>query len=232
MTVCNSAWSHGTWGVFGWLVFVLLVSVRLLPRLIYGDSRCSNTNRICPQLIFAWIAITYYRQLLDPSSMRPMRTTQNQNFPMQPPPPGQGYGQNEQPWMVPPYPGPPAGDAPYEKSDYHPNAEWANDDVPYSYAPPAGAPPGSSRAARDSSEGLVHDAQEEAWQRARSGGVTAHLTGHAAAPRGRDDEDGFMVPNREEDEAWERARTGGVTAHLTGQASGSGPGSRRNENEV
>ena len=126
--------------------------------------------------------------------------------------------------MVPPYPGPPAGGVQFEKSDYHPNAEWAQND-PFAneeYAPPPGSPPRQGRApAAESTEALVNNHEEEAWQRAQSTGVTAHLTGHAPGPRSNEQDDGYIIPNNEEDEAWERARNEGVTAHLTGQASGS-----------
>ncbi|ORX41009.1 hypothetical protein BD324DRAFT_612870 [Kockovaella imperatae] len=209
--ICGDTWSHSTWAVFGWLVFVVLVSAA-----------------------FAAIAITYYRQLANPSSMRP-QNSQPQEFAMQPPPPGRTYsGQGQQqPWMVPPYPGPPPEGTPFEKSDYQPSASWANGDQNYMYAPPSGSPPGGSQSrdmeGRDSSEGLVHDAQEEAWQRAQTTGVTAHLTGHASNSKGRDDEEGYTVTNRAEDDAWENARTQGVTAHFTGHASGA---RRENDREV
>ncbi|ORY20382.1 hypothetical protein BCR39DRAFT_84370 [Naematelia encephala] len=177
----------------------------------------------CVQFLFAGVALSFYRQLLDPSLVR-SRASQPQAFAMQPgsyyPPPTQ-----DQSWMVPPYPGPP-GNAPppptFEKSDYQPDAEWAQAE----YAPPPGAPPGSRGGVGEPS-GLR--AQEEAWLNAQRTGPTAHLTGHGPGPREEDeDEDvGFVVPNPEEDEAWERARQGGVTAHLTGQTKG-----RRGSGEV
>lgn len=125
-----------------------------------------------------------------------------------PPPPADG----QQAWMVPPYPGPPnyANNPPppqgWDKSDYHPDAEWAQAD----YASP------SSRE-RDIGDNRE---EEEAWERARSQGVTAHLTGHAPL-RAREDverDSGYVIPNAEEDQAWEEARNQGVTAHLTGAA--------------
>ena len=77
--------------------------------------------------------------------------------------------------------------------------------------------------------------EEEAWERARNSGVTAHLTGQASPPpsgsqRVRDETNtqGFVVPNSEEDEAWERARMEGPTAHLTGNGLGSGRKARDN----
>ncbi|ODN99471.1 hypothetical protein L198_03315 [Cryptococcus wingfieldii CBS 7118] len=194
-TICNNSWNRGTWGVFAWLLITLGIS-----------------------LLFASTYFSYYHQLLDPTSVRERqnyRQNQNQAFPMQssyPPPPD-----GQQAWMVPPYPGPPAPPghyannppppAGYEKSDYHPGAEWAQGD----YAPPAGAPPRE----RDIGE---NRAEEEAWDRARSQGVTAHLTGHGFAPRRSSDSlnGGYAIPNAEEDEAWERARNEGVTSHLTG----------------
>ena len=62
-----------------------------------------------------------------------------------------------------------------------------------------------------------HREEEEAWERARNEGVTAHLTGHGPGPRRNSGEvQGYAMRNTEEDEAWERARAEGVTAHLTG----------------
>lgn len=135
----------------------------------------------------------------------------NQAYPLQPqqggfyPPPPLQH-QNSNSWMVPPYPGPPMDQAQrgYDKSDYHPQAQWAN----------AGADVGSSQ---------PHREEEEAWERARTTGVTAHLTGQASPPpsgrsmvRDESNPQGFLIPNNEEDEAWERARQDGPTAHLTG----------------
>ncbi|WWC98571.1 hypothetical protein V866_005463 [Kwoniella sp. B9012] len=165
-TICDNAWDRGTWSVFAWLFLTLVIS-----------------------LLFASILLSYYRQLLDPSSIRSRRVVQQQRSG----------------WMVPPYPGPPMNGAPppppggYEKGDYHPEAPWAQ--------PPAGEGPSVNRE------------EEDAWNRAQSQGVTAHLTGHAAQPTRRSDEDergGHRIGNAEEDEAWERARNEGVTAHLTG----------------
>ncbi|WVQ85953.1 hypothetical protein IAT38_008121 [Cryptococcus sp. DSM 104549] len=197
-SVCDSSWSRGTWGVFAWLIITACLSV-----------------------LFASTMMSYYHQLRDPSSVRERtpRGMQNQNqaFPMQPgyypPPPANG----QQPWMVPPYPGPPANAPPppgpgYEKSDYQPDAPWAQAE----YDAPHGAPPGNS-----TSGGFgvsANRAEDEAWERAQASGVTAHLTGHGAG-RPRDVEQearGYTIRNEEEDEAWERARNEGVTAHLTG----------------
>jgi hypothetical protein len=62
--------------------------------------------------------------------------------------------------------------------------------------------------------------EDEAWERARTQGVTAHLTGHAPPPQLENSRAtaGYAVGNEEEDEAWERARMTGPTAHLTGNA--------------
>ncbi|WWC72579.1 uncharacterized protein I206_106541 [Kwoniella pini CBS 10737] len=194
-TICDNAWDRGTWSVFAWLFLTLVIS-----------------------LLFASILLSYNRQLLDPSSIRSRaQQTQAQSFPMQgyyPPPPPQ----NQQGWMVPPYPGPPVNAPPpppggYEKGDYHPEASWAQDGQ---YAPPSGAPP--NRSGGFGGETSVNREEEDAWERAQSQGVTAHLTGHAPPPRleVRDEERGYRIGNEEEDEAWERARNEGVTAHLTG----------------
>ncbi|WVF68202.1 hypothetical protein IAT40_002967 [Kwoniella sp. CBS 6097] len=194
-TICNNAWDRGTWSVFAWLFLSLIVS-----------------------LLFGSILMSYYRQLIDPSSVRTRNSqAQNQAFQMQPgyyypPPPPPNNG--SQPWMVPPYPGPPAAGAPppggFEKSDYHPDAPWAQGE----YSAPHRGPD------NDGDIGGANRAEEEAWQRAQSEGVTAHLTGHATSPRqgagSRDEDRGYVIRNEEEDEAWERARAGGVTAHLTG----------------
>ncbi len=131
-----------------------------------------------------------------------------------PPPPNA-----QQPWMVPPYPGPNNASAPphFEKSDYQPEAEWANAET-LAYAPPPGPPPRNPFADGSESNVMPNKAEEEAWERARSGGVTAHLTGHASPPPARSQ--GYIISNQEEDEAWDRARTRGVTAHLTGAGRG------------
>ncbi|WWC92307.1 uncharacterized protein L201_007261 [Kwoniella dendrophila CBS 6074] len=196
-TICDNAWDRGTWSVFAWLFLSLVIS-----------------------LLFASILLSYNRQLLDPSSIRSRtQVNQPQAFQMQPggyypPPPNQS-----QSWMVPPYPGPPMNGAPppppggYEKNDYHPEASWAQNE----YAPPSGPPP-----PREGTS--VNREEEEAWSRAQSQGVTAHLTGHAPSPRRRSSDDdnnkgGYRIGNEEEDEAWERARNEGVTAHLTGNPS-------------
>lgn len=172
------------------------------------------------------MAVQYARQLADPSLVRSRfgnnnngnngQYGQNQAYPMQPqgpgfypPPPLQHQDSNS--WMVPPYPGPPQGQgvegAGYNKSDYQPEAAWASAGT--------GGPAG----------GGAHREEEEAWERARMTGVTAHLTGQASPPpstsgpgqvRSPDNTRGFVIPNNEEDEAWERARNEGPTAHLTG----------------
>lgn len=184
------------------------------------------------QGIFASVAMSYYRQLLDPSSVR-QRRAQAEVYPLQStynphnayannPPPPQGYqhgpppGQ-QQAWMVPPYPGPPAGSEQdtrgFEKGDYHPEAEWAN------YGAPPGSPPRQAGALQSGfgGTGANERAQDDAWARAESSGPTAHLTGNGRAGRQGDEESaGYVVKNEEEDEAWERARREGVTAHLTG----------------
>ncbi|WVW80839.1 hypothetical protein I302_102828 [Kwoniella bestiolae CBS 10118] len=202
-TICDNAWDRGTWSVFAWLFLSLLIS-----------------------LLFASILLSYYRQLLDPSSIRSrtrviQNQNQNQSFQMQPgyyypPPPGPPGQGASQAWMVPPYPGPPINGPPpggYEKGEYHPEASWAQ----------GGPAEGTS----------VNREEEEAWSRAQSQGVTAHLTGHAPQPRRSDEEErngntGYRIGNVEEDEAWERARNEGVTAHLTG----GGAGQRNREGTV
>jgi hypothetical protein len=171
------------------------------------------------QLFFASMTLQYGRQLADPSLVRTRQQMNQQNqqaYPLQPqggfyPPPPLNHQDSEQ-WPAPPYSGPPPPPPnPYDKSDYHPQAEWANthDEDPFRSSPGHGV-------------GGSHDAEERAWERARTEGVTAHLTGQAS-PRGmgtgvRDEENprGFVVPNEEEDAAWDEARKGGVTAHLTG----------------
>ncbi|WWC65181.1 uncharacterized protein I303_107795 [Kwoniella dejecticola CBS 10117] len=199
-TICDNAWDRGTWSVFAWLFLTLIIS-----------------------LLFASILLSYNRQLLDPSSIRSRQQVQAQSFPMQgyyPPPPPQNQSQQ---WMVPPYPGPPANAPPppaggYEKGDYHPEASWAQDGHSHEhYAPPSGAPPPATRSGFGG-ETSVNREEEDAWERAQSQGVTAHLTGHAPPPRldVRDEQRGYRIGNEEEDEAWERARNEGVTAHLTG----------------
>ncbi|KAK4688613.1 hypothetical protein P7C73_g1501, partial [Tremellales sp. Uapishka_1] len=200
-SLCQDAWQRGTWSLIAWLIITTILA-----------------------LVFASIALAYYRQLLDPSSVRQRVTVHNnsQAFPMQPqggfyPPPPQ------QNWMVPPYPGPPAGAPPppegFEKSDYHPEAEWAQANT-LNYAPPPGSPPRGTNHNPFLATAVVPNREEdEAWERARAEGVTAHLTGHGIAPN-IDTSQGYTIPNQEEDEAWERAREEGVTAHLTGHGRG------------
>ncbi|KAK8850520.1 hypothetical protein IAR55_004438 [Kwoniella newhampshirensis] len=202
-SACNSAWRRGTWSVFAWLILTGIISV-----------------------LFASILLAYYRQLIDPASVRQRvpPQTHNQAFQMQPgyyPPPL--ANDQQQSWMVPPYPGPPANGPPppasgFEKSDYQPDVEWAQAE----YAPPPGPPP-SQGGSWGTSGPAPNRAEDEAWERARTEGVTAHLTGQGPGPitSRRDEERGFVVDNEEEEEAWERARNAGVTAHLTG-----GPRSR------
>lgn len=189
------------------------------------------------------MALSYYHQLKAPAPVA------NQNIPLQnyannPPPPGNYWGaqqdsNNQQPWMVPPYPGPPAGSTPgaYEKGEFQPVAEWANSNPQYS-APP-GPPPQQSQGGfggfgggrSEDRERAQHAEEEEAWERAQSQGVTAHLTGHAPELRNNNresgDTSGYVITNQEEDEAWERSRREGVTAHLTGQQ-----GTRKEGNAV
>ncbi|WRT70700.1 uncharacterized protein IL334_007698 [Kwoniella shivajii] len=195
-SICDNAWDRGTWSVFAWLFLSVILS-----------------------LLFGSILLSYYRQVLDPSSVRSRVTNQPQAFQMQPgynqyPPPNNNQSQT---WMVPPYPGPPMNGAPppppngFEKSDYHPEAGWAQEQD--SYAPPSGLPP-----PRGAGTTSVNREEEDAWERAQSQGVTAHLTGHGLAPRGYEETQltGYRIGNDEEDEAWERARNEGPTAHLTG----------------
>lgn len=182
------------------------------------------------------MAMQYARQLADPSLVRQRFNGFNRNansgnqaqaYPLQPqgpgfypPPPLQHQDSNS--WMVPPYPGPPQSQGqgqelgegsterpPYDKSDYQPRVAWASD------APDA--------------DPFRHDAEERAWDQARSNGVTAHLTGQGSPPptgtgaqavRSVENPSGFVVPNREEEEAWLEARNTGVTAHLTGGGAG------------
>ncbi|WWD20702.1 hypothetical protein CI109_105178 [Kwoniella shandongensis] len=199
-SACESAWRRGTWSVFAWLILTGILSI-----------------------FFGTTLLGYYRQLLDPSSIRQRASAnaQNQAFQMQPgyypPPPTNG----QQQWMVPPYPGPPTNGPPppapgFEKSDYQPDAPWAQ----HEYAPPAGAPPsqGGSWGASGGGHPEPNRAEDEAWERAQSEGVTAHLTGQAPAPRSnqRNESSGYVIANEEEEDAWERARNEGVTAHLTG----------------
>jgi len=155
-----------------------------------------------------------------------MNQQNQQAYPLQPqggfyPPPPLNHQDSEQ-WPAPPYSGPPPPPPnPYDKSDYHPQAEWANTPDERLDEDPFRRSPGQSGS---------HDAEEKAWERARTEGVTAHLTGQAG-PRGtgtgvRNEENprGFVVPNEEEDAAWDEARKGGVTAHLTGGGGGKAGG--------
>ena len=146
--LCTTSWSQNTWTVFAWLVVVLIVAV-----------------------VFGGVTLGFYRQVRDPSLVRRnFGRNAPQNIPLEQP-------QGQQGWMVPPYPGPPQGARPqFEKNEYQPEAEWANE----SLGPAAqGENPFETGGSTS-----VHRAEDEAWERARTGGVTAHLTGHAAPPKG------------------------------------------------
>ena len=185
----------------------------------------ADTDR---QIFFTGIALSYYNQLVkgtlptNTNASIPLQNYGNNPYANNPPPPNNQWGQpptGQQSWMVPPYPGPPPGQSQnsYEKGDFQPVAEWANNNTlnNNAYAPPPGPPPqqGFGGGLNRSNQ---TDAQEEAWERARNQGVTAHLTGHGLDRTRRDSDEGYVVTNREEDEAWERARGEGITAHLTG----------------
>ena len=58
--------------------------------------------------------------------------------------------------------------------------------------------------------------EDEAWERAKSEGVTAHLTGHASPMSHGSDKggsDGYSTPYEEAEAAWEYARAQDVAAH-------------------
>ena len=194
--------------MFVWFAATFILSVRISTRLTVTDPM---------QIIFGSFALAYYRQLLDPSLIRQRVADprQTEAFQMQPgyygaPPSGQ------QSWVVPPYPGNPGAEPPrqFEKSDYHPEAEWAQVET-LMYDPSTGPPPTNPFADGSGSAIASNKAEDEAWERAKSGGVTAHLTGHAPPPR-LENPSGYTIPNPEEDEAWDLAKAEGVTAHYTG----------------
>jgi hypothetical protein len=156
--------------------------------------------------------MSYYRQLLDPSSVRQRVARYTEGaFQLQPQGPyaapqtgypqpyGQPYGQPPFGYAppdgppggyVPPYPGPPDADSPFAPR---------NDDT--------------AKAAQGE---FSHEAQERAWRDATNNGPTVNAgfgtrDGRDAPAGGYD-----VGHNDEEEEAWARARETGVTAHLTG----------------
>lgn len=112
----------------------------------------------------------------------------------------------------------------YEKNDYHPQAEWANDNDHSSgaggYAVPAGSPPAARSGFGGAGDRSANEAQDAAWMEAQRTGPTAHLMSPTSPRRsqaqGQPQSRDRVVRNDEEDEAWARAREEGVTAHLTG----------------
>lgn len=202
--VCNSDWNRGTWQDVIWIVITLLLGVS--GRVGLSATGMFSNAHALSQFLWISIALSYYRQLVDPSSIR----TWNRQASQQPSQYANSYPLEQQasyppyqPDYVPPYPGP-ARDATH-------------------------APTGEK-------EEFSYSAQEEAWRDAQRDGPTAHLTGQGAGaggpssaggyappagpPPGR--HDGYDVPihNEEEEEAWARARQEGVTAHLTGDRLG------------
>ncbi|KAJ9125078.1 hypothetical protein QFC22_000031 [Naganishia vaughanmartiniae] len=190
LDVCKSAYNRQSWSSIVWLIAV-----------------------VCFSVLFTSVAMSYYRQLLDPSSVRQRVARYTEGaFQLQPQGPyaggpaqgyqqpyGQpqyGYGPPDGPpgGYVPPYPGPPDANSPFAPR---------NDDI-----------------TKASTGEFSLEAQEQAWRDATANGPTANLaytppagapSGHIAGQRGYD-----IGHNEEEDEAWARAREGGVTAHLTG----------------
>ncbi|KAJ9108702.1 hypothetical protein QFC21_000022 [Naganishia friedmannii] len=166
------------------------------------------------KVLFTSVAMSYYRQLLDPSSVRQRvaRFTEGA-FQLQPQGPyagnaAQGY---QQPYGQPQYgyappEGPPGGYVP-----------------PYPGPPDANSPfaPRNDDDTKASTGEFSLEAQERAWRDATANGPTANVgyVPPAGPPPGQDAgaQRGYDVGhNEEEDEAWARAREGGVTAHLTG----------------
>lgn len=190
LDVCTSAYNRQSWSSIVWLIAV-----------------------VCFSVLFTSVAMSYYRQLLDPSSVRQRVARYTEGaFQLQPQGayaggPAQGY---QQPYgqphygyappdgppggYVPPYPGPPDANSPFAPRndddtkastgefsleaqeqawrDATANGPTAN----VGYVPPAGPPPGQGAGQRGYDVGH-NDEEEEAWARAREGGVTAHLTG-------------------------------------------------------
>lgn len=170
------------------------------------------TDRLVAQGLWCSITLSYYRQLLDPSSVRTRgdhgRGRQQQSYPLQPQAPYQGHPDYQQPpyhaggdyagvgsqGYVPPYPGPPPADSPY--------------------APKKGDGDAKELDGRD----MTYEAQELAWQDVQRNGPTAYssTSGGYAAPDGPPSGREAISRNEEEDEAWRLAREQGPTAHLTG----------------
>lgn len=162
------------------------------------------------------IAMSYYRQLLDPSSVRERVARYTEGaFQLQP----QG-----------PYAGPQTGyEQPYGQPPFRYTAPDGPPPPPGGYVPPYPGPPDANSpfaprnddSTKASMGEFSHDAQERAWREATENGPTVN-TGHlptTGAPPGqtrRADEGYDVGHNEEEEEAWARAREGGVTAHLTG----------------
>jgi hypothetical protein len=164
---------------------------------------------LCSQCLWCSITLSYYRQLLDPSSVQtrqPRNQAQSQSYALQPQPPYQNHPDYQQQsygggdyagvgsqGYVPPYPGPPA------------NSPWA---------PKNGDGDAKELDGRD----MTYEAQERAWAQAQANGPTADVGNLGArsqigvpASHGQD-----RGRNEEEEDAWRLAAENGPTAHLTG----------------
>lgn len=196
------------------LLFSLLLSVETgltMPfekrsHQIFGPTQC----------LWCSVTLSYYRQLLDPSSVRtrqPRNGSQPQSYALQPQPPYQNHPDYQQP--------------PYSGGDYA-GVGSQGYVPPYPGPPPAGSPwapkNGDSDAKELDGRDMTYEAQERAWSEAQSGGPTVNAGsqsqydqnrefGGAAVSRGR---------NEEEDEAWRLAAENGPTAHLTGDTTRQG----------
>lgn len=216
MIVCKSAWNRRSWASIIWLIAVICFAVRPLPNAI----RFTWLIRVPRQILFLSIAMSYYRQLLDPSTVRERvaRYTEGafQLQPQGPYAPQNGYAQ-------------PYGDAPRYAPPSGPPPPMGGYVPPYPGPPAEGSPfaPRGDDATKASNGEFSHDAQERAWADAQANGptVNAGFTGHAQ--RREEQGGGYDVGhNEEEEEAWARARETGVTAHLTGGGDGRQGGGR------
>lgn len=179
-----------------------------------------------PQFLWFSIMLSFYRQLLDPSSVRQRgRNPPEQSaLPMQPYP---GYQQQQQGGM-------PYNPAPYNSGGDYPTFQG---DHRQDYVPPYPGPPpenspyapktnatGESDAKELDHREMSYEAQEAAWEEAQRRGPTADSVmgggggGYAppaGPPPGRDRSQ--MGNYEEEENAWRAAQRDGPTAHLTGE---------------
>lgn len=192
---CEDSWGRGTWRCYVYLFAVLFVAC-----------------------LWCSVTLSYYRQLLDPSSVRTRQPrngngNQPQSYALQPQPPYQNHPDYQQP--------------PYSGGDYA-GVGSQGYVPPYPGPPPAGSPWAPKNGDGDAKEldgrDMTYEAQERAWSEAQSGGPTVNAGSQSQYDQNREF-GGTAVSrghNEEEDEAWRLAAENGPTAHLTGDTTRQG----------